>query len=474
MLTSLPLRLFRTQWGWTTSGYDIRWFFTVTAVSGSDITVDLPITVVVDPVKYGGARVAEYNWDAKHVTQVGVENLQLVSSYDSTNTNDEEHGWKAIKFIRTSDSWVRQVTARYFNSGVVSIQTASSFITVEDTAQLDPWGTRNGGRRYSFNIDDSWGNLFQRCFARDGRHDYVSGSRTPGPNVFVDSYAVDASTDIGPHHRYATGQLYDSIKSIDLDGTPGEFKVRNRGSSGSGHGWAGAQVMFWNNEGQITCDAPNNGMNFAVGNVGPHIEDENYVEPNGIWQSIDQHVTPRSLYYAQLKEQKGMTAVRNSIVAPQEEGFIWSDLSAWAGEGRFSGAINVQTEVLVESDTETSFKLITVNVRDLVFLEDGAVSSYSWALVGGPQTASITDALSSEATLTATGNGIYSVMLTVTNSGGSISETLSLQVSSIVGGPTATTEATTVRCIEICFQMQIVIQRYLSFHSDQSLLMDQI
>lgn len=103
---------------------------------------------------------------------------------------------------------------------------------MQDTAQLDPWGPRKGGRRYSFNNDDSYAVLFQRCFARDGRHDFVSGSRTPGPNAWVDSVAVSASTDSGPHLKYSTGQLYDNIYSRDLNGNGGGINVRNRGDSG--------------------------------------------------------------------------------------------------------------------------------------------------------------------------------------------------------------------------------------------------
>jgi len=228
-----------TQYGWTTGGYDHLWFFTVTGVDGATIYVDLPITQPIDPARYGGAHVDDYFFDLPLIQLVGIENMQLVSEYDSTNPSDEEHGWKAILIQRTRDGWVRQVTARYFNYAAVSIESWSSHITVQDTAQLDPWGTRSGGRRYSFNINDAFANLFQRCFARDGRHDFVSGSKTPGPNVWVDSVAVSASTDSGPHLKYSTGQLYDNIYMRDTNGNPGQINVRNRGDSGGDHGWSG-------------------------------------------------------------------------------------------------------------------------------------------------------------------------------------------------------------------------------------------
>ncbi len=46
--------------------------------------------------------------------------------------------------------------------------------------------------------------------------------------------------DIGPHHRWAVGTLYDNIT------TDGEINVQDRGNYGSGHGWAGVTQVLWN------------------------------------------------------------------------------------------------------------------------------------------------------------------------------------------------------------------------------------
>ena len=48
-----------------------------------------------------------------------------------------------------------------------------------------------------------------------------------------------AWNDIGPHHRFATGTLYDTVSG-------GLLSVEDRGSSGTGHGWSGANVVYWN------------------------------------------------------------------------------------------------------------------------------------------------------------------------------------------------------------------------------------
>lgn len=56
--------------------------------------------------------------------------------------------------------------------------------------------------------------MFQRCLATTGHHAFVSESTTPGSNVFVDGLADICNSDSGPHHRYASGQLYDPFTDL--------------------------------------------------------------------------------------------------------------------------------------------------------------------------------------------------------------------------------------------------------------------
>jgi hypothetical protein len=65
---------------------------------------------------------------------------------------------------------------------------------------------------FQFNLDRSAFILMQRNYARDGRHDFVTGDRTRRPNVFVDSIAEQSNEDSDPHHRcYAEGLLFDNV-----------------------------------------------------------------------------------------------------------------------------------------------------------------------------------------------------------------------------------------------------------------------
>jgi hypothetical protein len=111
--------------------------------------------------------------------------------------------------------------------------------------------------------------------------------------------------------------------------------VQNRADSGSGHGWSGAQVMFWNGEvsEDFVSDAPQGAMNWVVGVVGPE-GDGQWVpeEPPGVQESLGEPVRPRSLYLQQLADRLGDDAVERITTAAQREGTIWDDLEDWAGE----------------------------------------------------------------------------------------------------------------------------------------------
>jgi hypothetical protein len=307
------------QYGWTASGYAIGHERTIAAISGNQVTIDIP---VVDPMqaRYGGGVIYKNNL-AGRVTRCGVENLRLESVY--AGDTDEEHAWKAVVLSRASHCWVSDVTARFFAYAAVSIEGRSAFNTVQNTSMVDHKSVVTGGRRYSFNLDDSVGNLFQRCYARTGRHDFVTGSQTPGPNVFLDSLAEQTRDDIGPHHRWATGLLFDNVEG-------GLIRVQNRRASGSGHGWAGAQTLFWNVQSSrtIKVESPRGAMSWGIGCIGATQEGAGY------WESWGQRVEPRSLYLKQLEDRLGPAAVEQVTIPAQRAGTIWSRLAAWAGEGR--------------------------------------------------------------------------------------------------------------------------------------------
>lgn len=311
--------------GWTPGAYAVDHERVIESIEGNTITIDIAI---VDPIdeNLGGGLVVPIVEDGR-IEHVGIEDLRLDSTYASPT--DENHGWSAISIGHAKNSFVRRVTVEHFGYAAVRVWGRSAFLTIEDSAHLDPISQITGGRRYPFVVDSGTGVLFQRLYTRNGRHNFVTGARVTGPHVWLDCLAEDSHADDGPHHRWATGLLFDNTRS-DHD-----LNVQNREDSGTGHGWAGAQVVFWNTVSEnVRADAPKFAMNFALGVTGEKAEGQwAPSEPDGIWESHNQALTPRSLYLQQLMDRLGESGVLNVTTVAQREGTIFEELSDWAGEG---------------------------------------------------------------------------------------------------------------------------------------------
>ncbi|PDH31392.1 MAG: hypothetical protein CNE95_00560 [Puniceicoccaceae bacterium MED-G30] len=400
-------------YGWSASGYTQRFRRKIESIVGNLVTVESPIVMPVASF-HGGGRVYEYTFNGA-IEEIGFEGIRLESSFTTTSgdlvgddfdPNDaslDEHGWSGINMRSVRNSWVRQVTGKYFGYGLISIQNNSQYITVEDCAMLDHKSRIIGGNRYSFNIDDSCHLLFQRCLTRSGRHDYVSGSQTPGPNVFVDCLATDARSDVGPHHRWATGQLYDNVR------TDNDINAQNATTSGSGHGWRGAQIMFWNcRADDMICDAPRSGMNWSVGNTyNVRRKSTQSEEAYGIWYSANLSVSPRSLYYAQLEDRLGEDVLSRMTLPLQRTGSIWRQLYSWDGEGHFADRVIAWIDAGTRKGNRISLQAA---VRDLSMLQNG-ITSIEWRKVSGPGAVVFSDtgALQTQAALGEPGDYVFEV-----------------------------------------------------------------
>lgn len=319
---------------WTASTYDVSFQRTVTEIDGDRIYFDIPIVDTME-AQFGGGEVYRIDTSGR-LSQIGIENLRL-ETLDYTDVRRRDRAVDAISFDEVEHSWVRDVTVRHFSHGFV-LNDGVHFVTLQDVAFIEPDFEVTGGNHYSFHTSGGGMNLFQRCYSDNGRHSFVTGSRTTGPNVFLDCVAEDSQNDSGPHHRWATGTLYDNTKD-DL------IRVQNRQDAGTGHGWAGAQQMFWNGAyDEMVLQAPPAAMNWAVGNVATIIlGDRDPDAPEGLFNSHGTNVLPRSLYLQQLEDRLGAEAVDNIASDAQQAGRIWTQLEAWRGEGTLAsgGAFTV-------------------------------------------------------------------------------------------------------------------------------------
>ena len=279
---------------WKADEYNILFERTITKIEGNKIFIDNPIVMEMEP-KYGIPEIYKYSFE-RRISKVGIENLYCESEY--TSDTAENHGWEAITFNKIENGWVRKVTSRYFGYSCVGLESDSRNITVTDCNCFDAKSIITGGRRYSFNNTGQM-NLIMNCQTTEGRHDFVTGARTRGPNVFYNCTAKNTHADIGPHHRWSMGTLYDNIV------TDGEINVQDRGNYGSGHGWVGVTQILWNcTVRRAAVQSPYvNGKNYCIGLHGGKYDGHFSGRPDGEWEGQNKDgLQPASLYIAQLKE----------------------------------------------------------------------------------------------------------------------------------------------------------------------------
>ncbi|KAF9572884.1 hypothetical protein EC968_009368 [Mortierella alpina] len=285
---------------WTPKSFTFRFERRIVAIDQATrtFTIDIPMVMNLDP-KYPPARIYHLIHKNPMISDVGLENLRLVSEYDPRNPEDEQHGWYGVVVDNAIHGWVADVTIEHFVSGIFA-SVWSRYITIQDCAVLDPISKpTEGGRRYQFNLSGQMG-LVKRCFTNKARHDFITLGRVCGPNVFVDSTGVDGNNDTGPHERWAMGTLYDNIQANTIN-------IRERSWMGSGQGWGGVFHVVFNCKASnynYFQDAPGT-RNWIIGFKGGLSGRPVVDAPLSVAQLHNQPVEPRSLYWSQLVARMG-------------------------------------------------------------------------------------------------------------------------------------------------------------------------
>jgi hypothetical protein len=278
---------------WLPAEYDFHFERVIVKIQGNTLFIDNPIVMAMED-QYGGGEIYKYVFNGR-INNIGIENLLCQSEFNGDT--DEDHGWDAIYVNKAANSWIKNVSSLYFGFGCVNLGKQSRNITVTNCKSLDAKSKIEGGRRYSFNNDGQM-NLFMNCFATEGRHDYATGAQVRGPNVFYNCIAQKAHNDIGPHHRWAMGTLYDNIIS------DGPMNAQDRGNWGTGHGWSGVNQIFWNcSASRFAIQQPwVSGTNYVMGMKGINYEGRLSGRLDADIEGTNQPgLEPSSLYMAQLR-----------------------------------------------------------------------------------------------------------------------------------------------------------------------------
>lgn len=299
----------------------------ITAVNGNTISVDAPIFTAID-TKWGGGDVLKY--DDARIENVGVENLRGISEYNPTVRtsqyynmdrdnkpnaayigeeyfSDENHYRNLVTISNAKNVWVRSMSAYHFVNSVVQTNAGTKWVTIQDVESWEPVSVRQGARRFIYHLQGQLA-LVQRCFSQKGRHSFVlQGSEASG-NVFFDCKAVNPYSTSEPHNKWANGVLYDNVKA-PLTARFWDYII----------GWAGANIVMWNCEGDFLIQNPPTAQNYSFGHIGTasviyNAGLQDLTKPRGYIESLDRKVAPKSLYLTQLKERLGAEAVSNTIL----------------------------------------------------------------------------------------------------------------------------------------------------------------
>ncbi len=287
--------------GWKPGDNDIVWQRRITEINGDVVSFDAPITLAIDE-KWGGGYIYSISWNG-YIENSGVENLTLTSDYDSSLPKDESHSWTGVYMDNLQNCWARNLSFNHFAGSAVMVGVASRCVTVEDCIAKDPISEIGGMRRQTF-LTYGQQTLFQRCYSEYGINDFAAGYNAAGPNAFVqcDSYySYGFSGSVG---AMAPGLLFDVV---NVDGNNISFK--NLGQAKNGSGWNTANSLLWQSTAsELECYSPaEDAKNRAYGCWGQFSGD-------GEWSQSNNHIHPRSFFYAQLQARLGQTDIKQARV----------------------------------------------------------------------------------------------------------------------------------------------------------------
>jgi hypothetical protein len=266
----------------------------ITAIEGNRITLDVPLTNALER-EFTDATVTRFTF-SQRTLRIGIERMTSRADFDP----DSDLGdGMFIEMNGVANAWVREVQTDSYESGLISLEETSKWVTVADVAYLAAPNAPAWSRAFVLGGQQ---NLLLRARSVGARHALGTLSRSAGPNVVLELTAVSRSPVLTPN-RWTSGLLLDNVHLLDPTGEPsGEITMRMR-NGGRGGGWAGANCVVWNSEaGRLSIDNPPTAQNWVIGTAAG--------EAVGSGTFDTSHVPrPDSLYRAQLAERLGEGAL---------------------------------------------------------------------------------------------------------------------------------------------------------------------
>ncbi|MDB5212024.1 MAG: hypothetical protein JWQ30_2851 [Sediminibacterium sp.] len=273
-------------------------------IEKNKITVDVPLNDSYDS-QFGAITVQKINITGE-LSQIGMENFRIVCPAQSVTISEGHH--RAFTMDGMSDGWARNI--EILNT-VNSISVNGKRITVDHVNINHEVPTLGAAKPADLNGSGPQ-ILFNQCnISGDNIFFLATGAKVSGPVVLLNCI-FKGNGWIQPHQRWATGLLVDNCEV-----PAGGIDFMNRGSMGSGHGWAIGWAVAWNSKAKSFLNQqPPGSANWVIGSIGEQQKkaapfNQLPLLPEGLYDSHGVRVTPGSLYLAQLEERLGKGAVRN-------------------------------------------------------------------------------------------------------------------------------------------------------------------
>jgi hypothetical protein len=285
----------------------------VAAVSGNSVTLEVPLTDDIDAKFLAGTPATLTTVEVNgQIAENGVETLRIVAPRLAIALGKDPE-FDGIFMFNAVDGWIRSVNLEDTTNSV-GIDAGTERITVAQVDVLQRVPVTTPAKPFDFSCNGTQ-ILFDRVSGKGDEVFYMATqAREQGPVVLLHSKFA-GNGHVQPHQRWSTGLLVDGSEAMG-----GGIDLMNRGTMGSGHGWAIGWSVLWNNAaGDFVVQMPPGTANWSIGDRGPHSLKPQPTTggpkggpdlPSGIVESTGKPVQPASLYLQQLKDRLGPEAVK--------------------------------------------------------------------------------------------------------------------------------------------------------------------
>lgn len=278
----------------------------ITAINGSQLTLDAPMSDSIDSTYVPGAALQPYTFSGR-ISQVGVENLRAIAPVPPNNLVPPTPTYQLVVTQSVLNAWARNLTAQdtlqsidigdYSKQVTVTNVAITHTVTQTDAAKFEEFWVAHATQVLMDTVSD----------VADDTFFFATSGETQGPNVLRNG-TFQGDTSIEPHQRWATGLLVENTTITAIPGSKqGNINFWDRGDYGTGQGWAIGWGVVWNSTANgFIIQQPPGSENWCIGCVGTQettaAPGGSTILPQGAIDSPGTYVFPWSLYQAQLAQ----------------------------------------------------------------------------------------------------------------------------------------------------------------------------